>query len=79
MFANRAPIHHGSAPKQKGVVRGNSPATGALAGGSTVTQESKLNGGIQSESKLVQNIGATNLEDSFQKLYSKELDLDEGK
>lgn len=76
MFANRAPLHQGAAPKQKTAGRGNSPATGALAGGSTASTDQKYSGGIQSESKLVPNM---NMEDSFQKLYSKELDLDEGK
>lgn len=61
LFPSRAPVHAGSSPKAKGTGRGNSPATGALAGGeNAVKSESKSQLNHQTSSANLNNI-----EDSF--------------
>ena len=77
LFGSRAPLHQGASPTKK-AGRGNSPATGALVDGPT--SEPVKNTSIESKSQLNHQASSAtlnNCDDSFQKLYSKELDLDE--
>lgn len=79
--APRAPLHSGASAAPKGQ-RGNSPATGAIAGqppASQVDAQALASEGKDHRQSQNHNSSTTlnNCEDSFQKLYSKELDLDE--
>ena len=62
LIPSRAPLHAGQSPKSKQGGRGNSPATGALAGQVNAAEPSKAS---LSESKLASTTSIINMEDSF--------------